>query len=250
MFLRELTAIEQIARSLSRRYGLDRDETEDFVGATRLKIVQDDYAVLRKFRGESSITTYLAMVIATLMRERRVKLVGRWRPSAEARRHGPWAIRLETLVYRNGCTLRDAAQMLRSAQLTTMTDRELSAVLAKLPRRAPLRPVVATVEALDGSRETSPTDAAFESSARYDEQQAAEVALQRALGRLDTEERLLLRLLFWSGLTVAEAARVLAIPQKPLYRRLPRLLDSLRTELEAAGFTTDFVRELIAEEGD
>jgi DNA-directed RNA polymerase specialized sigma24 family protein len=140
--------------------------------------------------------------------------------------------------------------MLRSAQLTTMSDRELSAVLAKLPRRAPLRPVVSVGETPDNWPGASGADDAFTTVTRRDDQQAAESALQRALERLETEDRLLLRLLFWSGLTVAEAARALAIPQKPLYRRLPRLLDSLRTELEAAGFTTEHIRWLIAEDGD
>jgi RNA polymerase sigma factor for flagellar operon FliA len=249
-FLAQLPAIEQIARSLCRRYGLDREESDDFVGLTRLKLVEDDYAVLRKFRGESSITTYLAVVIAMLMRERHVRTAGRWRPSAEARRQGAWAVRLETLVYRNGWTLREAAETLRSAQLTTLSDRELSAALAKLPRRMPLRPLVAATESSNAAAAgVERADAPLLDETKLGEQEAAQTTLEGALDQLSAEDRVVVRLLFWNGLSVADCARALSIPQKPLYRHVGRLLQLLRAKLEAAGITTEHVRSLI-DDGD
>src|SRR5919109_1132038 len=89
LFLRNLGWIERALASVCRRYGVSRDDAEDFASWAKLKLVEDDYAVLGKFRDESSITTYLTVVIAMLFRDYRVQRWGRWRPSADARRRGP-----------------------------------------------------------------------------------------------------------------------------------------------------------------
>lgn len=249
-FLAQLPAIEQLARSLCRRYGLDHDETEDFVSTAKLKIVENDYAVLQKFRGDSSIKTYLAVVIATLMRERHVQIAGRWRPSAEARRLGSWAVRLETLVYRNGFTLREAGQQLRAGGLTTLSDRELSGALSKLPRRTPPRTTTPVTEVPLAAPARDGPDTALLEQTKADVQRTAESALEFALDTLPPEDRVMVRLVFCNGMSVADTARILAVPQKPIYRRLPRLLESLRVELESAGVTTEHIRDLIHEADD
>jgi DNA-directed RNA polymerase specialized sigma24 family protein len=40
------------------------------------------------------------------------------------------------------------------------------------------------------------------------------------------------RLIFWKELSVADVARSLGVPQKPLYRRLDRILKRLRYAME------------------
>ena len=49
------------------------------------------------------------------------------------------------------------------------------------------------------------------------------------------EDRLLLRLRFWQGLSVADIAALLKLEAKPLYRRYERLMRELREALEAQG---------------
>jgi RNA polymerase sigma factor for flagellar operon FliA len=46
-------------------------------------------------------------------------------------------------------------------------------------------------------------------------------------------------------MSVAEIARTLAIPQKPLYRRLERLLEHLREQLEAEGISRERVSDFL-----
>src|SRR4051794_1597158 len=91
--------IRRRAAALCRHDRLDADETDDFVSVALTRLVDDDYAVLRKFRGDCALTTYLTVVLAMLYRDFRVSRWGRWRPSAEARRRGPAAVALETLVH-------------------------------------------------------------------------------------------------------------------------------------------------------
>ena len=53
LFLGQLGWIKRAARALCRRYGLSSDEAADFTSWAKLKLVEDDYAALAKFRGES-----------------------------------------------------------------------------------------------------------------------------------------------------------------------------------------------------
>ena len=242
-----LGTVDRIAASLCRRHGLGGDEADDFASWTRLRLVEDDYAALRKFRGESSLSTYLTVVVSMLFREYRVREWGRWRPSAAARRLGPPAPRLELLVHRDGLPLAQAGEVLRSAGETELTDRELAALLSRLPPRRPLRPVRADPDAL----------ALAESPARADERvleeeedrarRETEEALHRSLERLPAEDRLIVRMRIWEEMSVADIGRGLDLPQKPLYRRLERAYRRLREQLEAAGISREHVRGLLEE---
>jgi RNA polymerase sigma factor (sigma-70 family) len=60
--------------------------------------------------------------------------------------------------------------------------------------------------------------------------------LDAALARLDTEDRVILRLRFEDDVSVPEIARLLNLGSPfSLYRRLNRILASVRRTLEAAG---------------
>ncbi|HEV3051584.1 MAG TPA: hypothetical protein VGX50_14865, partial [Longimicrobium sp.] len=71
LFLANLELVEQSVATLCRRYGLGGDEADDVVSWVKLRLIEDDYTALRKFRGDSSIRTYLVVVVATLFREYR-----------------------------------------------------------------------------------------------------------------------------------------------------------------------------------
>ena len=52
--------VNHTAGSRSRR--LNPEDREDLVGQVLLQIVRDDFALLRRFRGESSLATYLTVI--------------------------------------------------------------------------------------------------------------------------------------------------------------------------------------------
>lgn len=249
LFLRHLTWIDRIVASLCRRNSLAGADAEDFASWTRMKLVEDDYAVLGKFRGESALTTYLTVVISMLYREYRVSRWGRWRPSAAARRHGPLAVRLETLVHRDGYRLEQAAELLQTSGEAQASQGELARLLAQFPHRDALRPVEVGADLL----EETPAPAAADDLAVRRETAAQRERLDRALAhameQLPAEDRVILRMRYWEGLSVADVARGLDLPQKPLYRRIDRALAQLRAELTAAGISREEVGSLIGDEG-
>lgn len=249
LFLDNLAWIERVAASVCRRHGLAGEDAEDFASWAKMKLVEDDYAALRKFRGESSVTTYLTVVVSMLFRDYRAAHWGRWRPSAAARRHGPVAVRLETLVHRDGYRLEQASEILRTSGETELSDRQLASLLAELPERAPLRPVEVGPDPLQVTPAGESADEGVIGAEVEEERRAAGEALSRAMEGLPAEERLILRMRFWEGLGVADIARGLGLPQKPLYRRIERSLARLREHLEAGGVSRERVRALLGESG-
>jgi RNA polymerase sigma factor (sigma-70 family) len=247
LFLDNLPYIERILGALARRYGMRGDEADDFASWAKTRLIENDYAVLAKFRGESSFTTYLTVVLSMLAREYLVQQSGRWRPSAAARRAGLLATRLETLVYRDRLPLGHAGEQLRTSGETTRTDNELAAVLVRLPRREPIRPTDAGNEPLKGLASTMRADEILELESRAIEWERARRALVRALDSLTEEDRVVVRLRFWEGLSIADIARTLNVPQKPLYRRLERALVVLRQKLESDGIGAELARALTAD---
>lgn len=237
--------VDRVAASVCRRHGLDPDESDEFAGWARMRLVEDDYAVLRKFRGESAITTYLTVVVTMLFRDYRVSRWGRWRPSAAARRQGDVAVRLETLVYRDGYRVDQAGEMLRAAGHTDLPDRELVRLLATLPARAGTRPVGVGDEPLETLPSTSAADEQVVAEEADGERRVAEDALKRALDGLPPEDRVIVRMRMWEEMSVADISRALRLEQKPLYRRLERIFTRLREQMEGAGITREDVRRML-----
>lgn len=244
-FLANLEWIRRAMAATSRRSGMSGADADDFASWATLRLLADDFAILRKFRGESSFRTYLTVVIATLHREYRSQAWGRWRPSAAARRGGRLAVELETLVYRDGYTLRQAIERLRTAGRASLPDRELAALFGSLPPRVP-RGAGAPDVALDAVADpAAAADDAVTAAEVAADRSAVYAALDAALDALPAEDRVLVRLHYWKGLSVADVARALAVPQKPLYRRLERALRRLRDALEQGGVTCGRVAEWV-----
>ena len=236
LFLAHLAWVRQAAAACCRRHRMDVTDVEDFTSWAVLRLLENDYAVLGKFRGESSLRTYLAVVLATLLREYRVQCWGRWRPSAAARRAGPVAMRLEALVHRDGYPLRQAVQVVRLTGETARSERELVTLFASLPPRAP-RGECELRDDVPDPRAVASADGAVLAEAALDEERRAAVAIANALAALPPEDRVIVQMRFWDDMTVADIARALGLSQKPLYRRLARLLRLLRRSLEGAGIS-------------
>jgi RNA polymerase sigma factor for flagellar operon FliA len=237
-----LTVIGQIAGALCRRHGITEHDAEDFAADVRLKLCEDDYAIIRRFQGKSSFTTYLTVVISKSLVDHQRRLWGKWNPSSQAKRLGTVAVHLETLVYRDGRTFDAARQILEERHGAHLGGPALRTIFAQLPRRAPRR--------FEGEGELSliPADEGADARADASERDtyfaAASDALHRALAELPAEDRLIIKLLYYEGLTVAEIARGLGLEQTRLYPRIKQLLASLRTALTGQGISADFLEGL------
>jgi RNA polymerase sigma factor for flagellar operon FliA len=239
--------IGQCAAHVARRHGLRPDDAEEFGSWVRARIVARDYEVLRKFRGDSSLRTYLAVVVSTFFRDFRAERWGRWRPSAAAQRIGPPAPSLESLVCRYGYSLSAAGELLRTRGETAMSDAELARLLARLPNRPPLRPVQVGSAVLETTSASHQADAEVKAAESERERGRVYALLARSLEGLSAEDRAMVRMYFWEGMTIAAIAVSMGCDAKPLYRRMDRVKARLRGELETAGLRGAEVRGMLEE---
>ena len=135
LLLDHLDLINQIVRTVGRRRHLSAAEREDFASFVHLRMVDDDYAILRKFQNRSTLWTYLAAVIERLSLDFCVEKWGRWRPSAMAERLGSVAVALERLVNRDSHSVDEALEILKTNHDVALTHAELLKLWKQLPVR-------------------------------------------------------------------------------------------------------------------
>jgi RNA polymerase sigma factor (sigma-70 family) len=235
LLLAHLPLVERVTSFTCRRHHVGEADAEEFASVVKMKLLEDDYAVFRKFQGQSRLSTYLTTVIQRLFFDWLRARKGRPRPSAEARRMGTVAIQLERLLYWEGFSFDEACRLLQENHGVELSWRELEAMAGRLPPRAIERQHEGgeRADALVGAVER-PDEAALE---REREGQAERVVavLAEALEELGPEDRVILRMRFEDEFTVADIARGLHLEQKPLYRRIEGLKGQLRRGLEARG---------------
>lgn len=234
--------IERIAESLCRRNGIHGADAEDFASEVKLKLLQDDYAVLRKHRGTCSVQTFLTVVIANLFRDHRIKMWGKWRSSAEAKRRGETAVLLEAAIYRDGQTFDEACNTLSRNGRVKADRAELRKILHEIPHRLPRR--VDNGARVDDLPAPSRADDGVINRERDERLQAAKDALSRAVAQLEPEDRVIIRMHYFDGLSVADVARGLGIEQKRLYPRLKKLLEELCARLKGDGIGAEYLEWL------
>ena len=244
MFAQYLPLIDAITATIARRHHLSAEDADDFASLVRVKLLEHDSAILRKFAGRSSARTFLTTVIQRIFLDDRNSRWGKWRPSAEARRAGPVALLLERLVSRDGLTLDEACSTLQITHGVQMSRAELDALSARLPARTKRRMVPDDeVAELQAAPDAATPQAVFDGEAQR--HRDLERALGQAIAAVPAEDRFVLRLRFDQGLTVAAIARITGIDQRQLYRRLEHLLGGLRAGLESAGFGSSETIQLL-----
>lgn len=243
-FVEHLSLIDHIIHFVARRHQLSALETDELTSVVHLKIIENDYAVLRKFQHRSNLNTYLATVIERLFLDHCNAQWGKWRPSALAQKRGPVAVKLERLIARDNLTPNEAIETLITNEQVRESRAELEAIAAELPsrinRKAGGEDELASVYAPG-----PPVDAGLATREKVARAEQVQHALAAALRSLSNDDRLVLELRFVDGLRVSAIARVTGADQKALYRRLDSLMRQLRLALAAEGVTPSEIDELV-----
>lgn len=231
IFLEQLPLIERIIAFVCARHHLNATEAEDFASHVKTKIIEDGYAVFRKFEGRSSLKSYLSIVVQRMLLDYRAQSWGKWRPSAAAKRGGEVAILLERLIARDGLSFEEAHELMTTNHRVACTREQLEQLLAQLPHRQRRRfesDDALTAVAAPGR----PADAAVSEDEAANRVSAA---LQQVMATLAAQDRLILALRFEDGRTMNDVAAITRLDQKWLFRRVEQLLKQLRKSLEALG---------------
>jgi RNA polymerase sigma factor (sigma-70 family) len=244
LLLSHLETIERAAAFIAARHHLATPDAEDFVSHVKLKLIEHDYAILRKFQGRSSLRTYLVAVIQKLFLDYRIAKWGKWRSSAEAQRLGPLALHLERLLVRDGYTFDEAFELLTTNHRVTAARDQLLSIAERLPRRTRRR--FETDDTLGNLEACGPSpDAGVFERDRGDAAERVGRVLNELVARLEPQDRLIIVMRYADGRTVADIAAALGVDPKALYRRFDRLLRELRSGFEAAGVDATSVMDIL-----
>jgi RNA polymerase sigma factor (sigma-70 family) len=245
LYLSQRELIERAIAAVCRRHQLSGADADDFASVVRLHLIEDNCAVLRRFQGRSTLRTYLIAVITHCFQDFRNARWGKWRPSVEARRLGPLAVHLETLMVRDGLTFDEAFETLRTNLQVTESRETLEQLTLRFPSRTGRRFV--PIDTLDDHPSVDPDgDASLRRRETAGIARKTSAALARAMAQLPAQDQLVLRMRFADDCSVADISRMLQLDQKPLYRHIDQLLAALRASLEAAGVSAAVAAELVA----
>lgn len=241
----QYATVADAVRFVGARNHLSRDMIDELKSRVLLHLTQQDYAVLRRWRREGTLLTYLVTVVTRVFLDYRNQEWGKVKPPALARRLGPAALMLWRLTHRKRITFDEAVTTLQAEHGVTASRDELWRIFVQLPAAAGRYFV--DLSELE-HREQVGADA--EAFVRVSEQEAlasrVERALADALSGLDVEDRLIVKLFFYDGLSRAQIARSLHLDQQRLYPRFLAQMARLRASLESQRITIEDIRQIIA----
>jgi RNA polymerase sigma factor (sigma-70 family) len=215
IFDSSLDVIARICRAHARRYRLSADDAEELASTVRLRLLADDYAVLKKYAGRGSLKAFLEVVIRRTFLDRRVAEFGKWRPSTAARRLGRVAVLLEQYIGRDGLSFEEACEALLTNHAITSSRSQLEIIYSGL------RPVTRRRFTDDAAlREfRDPSSSPFDLMVMQESTAVIERAmavLRSAVSSLPSADRSLLELRYRRGVSAADIARAVNIDQQGL----------------------------------
>ena len=152
---------------------------------------------------------------------------------------------LERLLRRDRRTVEEAIPLVRSID-PLLTRSDVETLARKIPERHE-RPRAIDVEDVSETAfvATNGADARALGNERNRLSNETSGIIRATLGRMTEEDRAILRFHYGASMTLADIARVLRLPQRPLYRRVERLHGILRIALQSAGIDESTIGDLI-----
>lgn len=244
LFEKSLALIKRIVEHACKRSRLRPEDKEDFLSRVHIKLMEDDYAVIRQYEGRegAKFDTFLTTVVKRFLLDYLDHLWGKWRESAEAHRLGEVAERLEQLINRDGYTFDEACEILRTNEKVDLSLTQLADLKAQLPPRVPRRIIGEELLRFEPARELPP-DQQLEQKRLAGKRRRICIALYRALDTLPPDDRLLIEMSI--DFKVSEISRIRKVPQKPLYRRIDKIKKALRKALKSHGVREEDIQEIL-----
>ena len=245
LVVENLPLVDSVVRLIARRHRLSADEGDELAGAIRLKLVENDYQVLRKFEGRSQLRTSLITVVQRHFLDDRSARWGKWRPSSIARRIGPIAVLLDQLLTRDRLPFDEAVTAIQT-RYDDVSREQLHEIMLQLPARS-ARQFTSDEELEQVAAQTPNEDRVIASLERMPAGDRIERALDTVLANLGEEDRVILKMRFCDNVRIARIAELMGQAAKPFYRRLEDLMRILRNELQRQGVSAEDVANIIGD---
>lgn len=215
---------------------------------------QNNYHVLREFKGNAQLTTYLTAIISRRTVDLIRKKLGRGREKERAKDLGNTGLLLYQRVIKDGHPLRDVYDELRTNGNFPGSLEELEAMLRKIKGKNPgsHQPgaangnngtsVVKNGTSINEEEYVIPDTKSDPQALLMEKQRQQEIhqVIRDIIAPLSGEERLLLRMRFpfhedEKPGSVEQIANALGITPKAVYKRITRLMKKCRQQLDRRG---------------
>jgi len=210
----------------------------------------DDYRVLRQFKGEAKVSTYITTIIARQAVDLVRKKLGRSREKERAQKFGEIGMMIYEKVILQGCSLEEIYPGLKSNENISRSLEELETIAEKIKgRKSSLtfsngdNPMVKNGAIVDEDgdyiipdKKNDPEKLLIEEQRK---QKLGEV-VKEIIAQLNGEERIILRMRFPANDEekpgkVEQIATVLGISEKAVYKRIARVLTKCKNLLDQKG---------------
>jgi len=235
---KELALLNTVINATIGSRPMSPQDADDFRQTVYLRLVERRGDFFSRFRGDSSLRTYLFVVVGRMRLDWQNHHYGKWQPTLAARKAGPVGIVLDRLLNRDGCTVDEAIEHLRCRRLP-VDDGQVRRLAAALPARR--RTQIVPAEFSERSQVVEFQDP-VEARQRARAMRAHRTALRNALTQLSHSDRTLIRLRFVERLSVHSLAARTRTDSKALYRRFERIMRRLRRGLTAQGVDANSVQ--------
>lgn len=219
---------------------------------------KDNYRVLKEFKGNSRLTTYITAIISRQAVDSIRKKLGRDREKDRAKEMGETGTLVYQRIIKDGYPIPDVLHELQENHGFTGTLDELETMVRKIKGKNPGPHLPGASQPLNGSSAvkngTAINDDEYVVPDTKSDPQVILMETQRKrkihevirtiITGLNGEERLLLRMRFPTGedekpKSVEQVSKVLGITQKAVYKRIDRLLKKCRNTLDREGVTVN-----------
>jgi len=210
----------------------------------------DNYRVLRQFKGEAKLSTYITTIIARQAVDLVRKKLGRSREKERAQKFGKTGMIIYEKIILQGCSLAEIYLELKSGENISQSLEELETIAEKIRgKKSSLtflngdNPVVknGAIVNEDGDyiipdKKNDPEELLIEEQRK---QKLGEI-VKEIIAQLNGEERIILRMRFPANDEekpgkVEQIATVLGISEKAVYKRIARILHKCKNLLDQKG---------------
>jgi RNA polymerase sigma factor (sigma-70 family) len=135
LFTANVPLIERLSRFVCREARMNPADADDFVSHVMLKLVNDDYAVLRKFEGRCQLSSFLIVVVRRALSDFLARERGKYRPSKEGqpeRTPRPMPVALDDVAELHDSAADDGLRFDRMEGSRTVSER-LRGAIGELP---------------------------------------------------------------------------------------------------------------------
>lgn len=223
------------------------EDKKDFSSQILIKVIDNDYKVLRSYNKKSKLTTYLLTVISNYYIDLKRKEIKRWRPSKKSKNKGPIAVKLDELINKKNYTLEEAHDTLTINHNYNVTLDELSKIASEFKNSTrQIRKVSDThlTTLTDNNPHTEEAIIKTEDQKTVNDMIRVSVKIRE---NLPGEAKLILKMRFFDDYSISQIGRMLNIKRhavdKILKDSLKEIKDSLIKEDADFNEITKYINE-------